>query len=156
MTKTYRSGGVGAMMDEYDRAATELERIIGGISDEEFERERDSRTTDPNCKSIKTIMNHVIGSGYGYADSIRQAYAVPSERPPAAVLSRVPSLEGLKNMLGYTSATLEGRWNYTDEQVSAVHIQSRWGVHYDMEQMLEHAIVHVLRHRRQVERFLGT
>ena len=155
MTKTYRSGGVGAMMDEYERAAADLERIIREISDEEFDRERDSRTSDPNCKSIKTIMNHVIGSGYGYADYIRQAYAVASERPPAAVFARGPSLDAFRKMLAYTEATLEGRWNYTDEQITAVHIQSRWGVHYDMEQMLEHAIVHILRHRRQVERFLG-
>ena len=30
----------------------------------------------------------------------------------------------------------------------------RWGQRYDVEQLLEHAIVHVLRHRRQIERFL--
>jgi hypothetical protein len=29
-----------------------------------------------------------------------------------------------------------------------------WGQHYDIEQMMEHAIVHVLRHRRQVEKFV--
>lgn len=155
MAKAYRSGGVGAMMDELERAAADLERIIGGISDEEFDRERDSRTSNPNCRSIKTIMNHVIESGYGDADYIRQSYAVPPERPPAAVFARVPSLDAFRNMLAYTAATLEGRWNYTDEQITAVHIQSSWGVHYDMEQMLEHGIVHILRHRRQVERFLG-
>jgi len=36
----------------------------------------------------------------------------------------------------------------------AVQIRSRWGAVYDLEQLLEHAIVHVLRHRRQIERFL--
>ena len=34
-------------------------------------------------------------------------------------------------------------------------IMVRWGQLYDVEQLMEHAIVHVLRHRRQVERFLG-
>jgi len=29
-----------------------------------------------------------------------------------------------------------------------------WGQLYDVEQLLEHAIVHILRHRRQIERFL--
>lgn len=153
--KTYRSGGVGAMMDEYDRAASDLTSIVTGISDEEFERVRDAKTNDPNCRSIQTIMNHVIGSGYGYADYIRKAFEVPSERPPASLLDRTQSLEGFKWMLEYTVRTLEGRWTYSDEQTGAVRIDSRWGVQYDMEQMLEHAIVHVLRHRRQVERFLG-
>jgi hypothetical protein len=36
-----------------------------------------------------------------------------------------------------------------------VQIPARWGPVYDLEQLLEHMIVHVLRHRRQIERFLG-
>jgi uncharacterized damage-inducible protein DinB len=144
------------MMDEYERAASEIERIVSGISDADFELLRDPQTTDPNCRSIKTIVNHMIGSGYGYADYIRQAFSVPSGRPAPAVLGRTESLESFRRMLDYTVQTLEGRWNYTDEQTGAVRINSRWGVQYDMEQILEHAIVHILRHRRQIERFLGT
>jgi len=30
----------------------------------------------------------------------------------------------------------------------------KWGQLYDVEQLFEHAIVHILRHRRQIERFL--
>jgi len=29
-----------------------------------------------------------------------------------------------------------------------------WGQRYDEDQILEHAIGHILRHRRQIERFL--
>jgi len=36
----------------------------------------------------------------------------------------------------------------------AVQIKPRWGQSYDLEQLLEHAIVQVLRHRRQIERLL--
>jgi uncharacterized damage-inducible protein DinB len=154
MSKSYRSGGVGAMMDEYERAASDLVRIVSGLSDTEFEAERDTRTGDPHCRSIQTITNHVIGSGYGYADYIRQTFSVPSGRPTLAMLPRTQSLDQIKHMLAYTAETLEGRWEYSDEQTGAVRINSRWGVQYDMEQMLEHAIVHILRHRRQVERFL--
>ena len=154
MSKSYRSGGVGAMMDEYERAASDLVRIVSGISDAEFERERDTRTADPHCRSVQSIMNHVIGSGYGYADYIRGAFSVPSARPSLPMLARTQSLDQIKHMLAYTAETLEGRWEYSDEQTGAVRINSRWGVQYDMEQMLEHAIVHILRHRRQIERFL--
>ena len=55
-------------------------------------------------------------------------------------------------MIAHTVATLEGRMS--DEEMEAVRIQSPWRVVYDLEQMLEHAIVHILRHRRQIERFL--
>lgn len=154
MSKSYRRGGVGAMMDEYERAASDLARIINGISDDEFGRERDANTTDPNCRSIQSIMFHVVRSGYRYADYLRQALSVPSERPPLLFQARSQLLDHLRHMLSYTAETLEGRWEYTDEQTGAVRINSRWGVQYDMEQMLEHAIVHILRHRRQIERFL--
>ena len=33
-------------------------------------------------------------------------------------------------------------------------IKTRWGQLYDVDQLFEHAIVHVLRHRRQIERFI--
>ncbi|MDB5153002.1 MAG: DinB family protein [Mucilaginibacter sp.] len=35
----------------------------------------------------------------------------------------------------------------------SLKIKSGWGQVYDIEQMTEHAIVHILRHRRQIERF---
>ncbi len=43
----------------------------------------------------------------------------------------------------------------SDADIRVTAIQSRWGVRYDLEQLLEHAIVHVLRHRRQIEKLLN-
>jgi hypothetical protein len=40
----------------------------------------------------------------------------------------------------------------TDDGIQSIVIQSGWGVPYDLEQLLEHAIVHILRHRRQIEK----
>ena len=58
-------------------------------------------------------------------------------------------------MLAYTAETLEGRWEMSDEEMMSAVIHSGWGVRYDAEQLLEHAVVHVLRHRRQIEKFIG-
>lgn len=58
-------------------------------------------------------------------------------------------------MLGYTAQTLEGKWKMTEEDIVSAVIHSQWGVTYDLEQLLEHAIVHVLRHRRQIEKFIN-
>ncbi|MDX1940766.1 MAG: hypothetical protein SFU99_09460, partial [Saprospiraceae bacterium] len=57
-------------------------------------------------------------------------------------------------MLVYTVGTLENKWNLTFEDVLKHEIKAFWGQVFDLEQMLEHAIVHILRHRRQIERFL--
>ncbi|HLQ65710.1 MAG TPA: DinB family protein [Candidatus Limnocylindrales bacterium] len=155
MKKTYRPGAVGALMDEYERATAELTRILESISDEEYARLRDTQTKDEDCRSIQTIMTHVVGAGYGYAGYMRDAWGIeqaPHERVPIA---RADTPAQLRAMLDFMIATLEKHWNLTDAESNAIQMRVRWGVTYDFEQLFEHAIVHVLRHRRQIERFLG-
>lgn len=152
--KSYRSGAVGALMDEYERAASELASLVGRIPDDEFARVVDPQTKDEDCRSAQTIMSHVVRAAYGYADYVREQFSVPSTRPQPKLLSRRESLEQLAAALRYTVETLEGRWEMSDEEISGVVINTRWGAGYDLEGMLEHAIVHVLRHRRQMEKFI--
>ncbi|MCA1632914.1 MAG: hypothetical protein LC802_04130 [Acidobacteria bacterium] len=90
----------------------------------------------------------------GYADYIREQFSIASTRPENKLLSRQESLEQLEAALRYTAQTLEGRWEMSDEEISGTVIKSRWGVVYDVEGLLEHAIVHLLRHRRQIEKFI--
>ena len=142
-------------MDEYERAASELARLVGRIPEDEFTRVVDPQTGDEDCRSAQTIMSHVVNAGYGYADYLRAVFAIPSARPPKRLLTPRESLAQLDAMLAYTAETLEGRWEMTDEEIMSAVIHSGWGVRYDAEQLLEHAVVHVLRHRRQVERFIA-
>ncbi len=148
------------MMDEYERAAGELKLILGKVSENDFNRIVDTETKDLDCRSIQTIMTHVVGAGYGYADYLRTAFGIPSARPASTVpATRVPVLHReavgkIEAFLAYTAETLEGKWEMTDEEIMGVSMKVRWGPTYDLEQLMEHAIVHILRHRRQVERFL--
>lgn len=155
MREAYRSGAIGALMDEYERAASELERLVGRIPDDDFTRVVDSQTEDKDCRSAQTIMSHVVGAAYGYADYLREQFSIESTRPPYKLLSRQESLEGLQAALRYTVETLEGRWQMSAEEISRIVVKTRWGPVYDAEGMLEHAIVHILRHRRQLERFIS-
>ncbi|HEX8285989.1 MAG TPA: DinB family protein [Pyrinomonadaceae bacterium] len=154
MRDAYRSGAVGALMDEYERAAAELARLVGRIPDDEFVRVVDARTDDDDCRSAQTIMSHVVGAAYGYADYIREQFSIASTRPRYTLLARRESLTQLDAALEYTAETLEGRWEMSGEEISRTVINSRWGAVYDLEGLLEHAIVHVLRHRRQIEKFI--
>lgn len=142
-------------MDEYERAASELTRLVERIPDDDFTRVVDSQTEDEDCRSAQTIMSHVVGAAYGYADYLREQFSVESTRPPRRLLSRRESLEQLQAALRYTAETLEGRWEMSAEEISAIVVKTRWGPVYDAEGLLEHAIVHVLRHRRQLERFIS-
>jgi uncharacterized damage-inducible protein DinB len=154
MRKNYRKGPVGALMDEYERAGGELRHLIEQIPEDEAVRIVDPLTEDDDCRSVQTIMSHVVHAGYGYADYLRGVFSIPSARPTKGLLSHRESLEQLDAMLRYTAQTLEGRWEMTDEEITGAVINSGWGVTYDVEQLLEHAIVHVLRHRRQIEKFI--
>ena len=153
MRKSYRNGALGALMDEYERASSELARLVEQIPDDDFTLIVDSQTKDEDCRSIQTIMSHVVRAGYGYADYIREQLSIASTRPQPKLLSRRESLEQLEAALRYTEQTLEGRWEMSAEEISGIVIKSRWGAVYDAEGLLEHAIVHILRHRRQIERF---
>ena len=154
MRSSYREGAIGALMDEYERAASELKTLVERIPEDEFARVVDAQTTDDDCRSAQTLMAHVTSAGYGYADYIREVFSIPTARPPKSLLPRQDSLEQFDAMLEYTARTLEGRWEMSDEEIVSVVTQSRWGVRYDLEQLLEHAVVHILRHRRQIEKFI--
>jgi uncharacterized damage-inducible protein DinB len=154
MRTSYRNGAIGALMDEYERAASELTRLIEQIPEDDFVRVVDSQTKDEDCRSVQTIMSHVVRAGYGYADYIREQLSIASTRPQPKLLSRQESLEQLGAALRYTIETLEGRWEMSAEEISAIVINSRWGVVYDVEGLLEHAVMHILRHRRQIEKFI--
>ena len=142
-------------MDEYERAAVELRKLVESIPEDQFTAVLDSETEDENCRSVQTIMAHVVGAGYSYADYLRGVFAIDSNRPAPESFPWSESSARLDRMLRYTVETLEGRWIMSDDEIAAAVIKARWGVTYDIEQMLEHAIVHILRHRRQIERLLA-
>ena len=155
VVKTYRQGAVGALMDEYERAAAELLTILNGITDEEYERIRDTKTQDEDCRSIQTIMTHVIRAGYGYAGYMRTAWGKEPVVKWSETVSRSQVPGEVRKMLDYTIETLDSKWDMSEKEASEMKMTVRWGPVFDFEQLFEHAIVHVLRHRRQIDRFLG-
>ena len=152
--KSYRKGAIGALMDEYERAALELKTLICEIPPAEFERILDNQTSDEDGRSAQTIISHVVRAGYGYADYIRYLFTISSTRPAIELMDQNESIKQIELMLDYTIQTLDGKWEIQDEVIVRTTINSLWGVKYDLEQLLEHAIVHILRHRRQIEKLL--
>jgi uncharacterized damage-inducible protein DinB len=153
MKTEYRKGGIGAVMDEYERAAEEFKNLIGNISESDFIKIVDTETKDDDCRSVQTIISHVTNSGYGYANYIREWFGISKNSPERRLLSKNDFPDEFIKMVAYTSETLEGKWEYSDEDIQKVKMDVRWGPQYDLEQLLEHAVVHILRHRRQIEKF---
>jgi uncharacterized damage-inducible protein DinB len=155
--KQYRNNGaIGAILDEYERAIDDLKEVIKNISDDTLKTIIDDKTEDEDCRSIQTILTHVVRSGYGYAINIRkkQGEDLPY-RLKIPLNSAKEYGEALDKMFDYNVRVFE---DYPDIELeefdNALKMLVPWGQYYDVEQMMEHAIVHILRHRRQIERFL--
>jgi len=153
--KTYRKGAIGALMDEYERASVDLKNLIKQISEIDFDKIVDSITKDEDSRSVQTIISHLINSGFGYANYIRDWYSIPKNSPERRLILQKDFSTELDKMLSYTSDTLEDKWEYSDDEIMKVKMIVRWGPQYDLEQLLEHAVVHILRHRRQIEKFVS-
>ena len=153
-TDTFRPGTIGALLDIYEQAVLELKKAIECIADEKLEVIIDPPTADENCRSLQSILSHVIHAGYGYAISIHNLQGDHLKRPDKRYHTTIHQyIQELADMFVFT----EKIFQQLADQVLAkpdplLTINAGWGKQYDMEQMTEHAIVHILRHKRQVEK----
>ncbi len=154
--KAYRDqGAIGALLDEYEKAMDELFDVIRSIHPDELTCIIDTETKDEDCRSIQTILTHVIRAGYFYTQAIRKNKGDKVEANESIVCDNIDDyIIALKEMFTYNVALFEAYPNLTldsQEKSDLVFFQS--GQVFDYEQLMEHAIVHILRHRRQIERF---
>jgi hypothetical protein len=152
-----KNGAIGALLDEYEKAVEELKTVIKDMSPLALAKIRDKKTKDPDCVSVQTILSHVVGAGFHYVEAIRQHLGEQTERYPRTILETVSDYSrALDDMFAYNCQLFE---DYPEIQLEAFSPEDKitvpWGQMYDVEQLYEHAIVHVLRHRRQIERFLS-
>ena len=145
---------LAALLAEYKKAADELKSVLNNISQEEFIEIKDFTTKDPDCHSIQTIIFHVVQSGYTYANYINEQIKVDWYEYHLTISSPQKGIEELDKMLAFTTTTFENIDFISIAEIEDWIIKSRWNVTYDFEQLMEHAIVHILRHRRQIEQFL--
>lgn len=156
MSKKYRVGAIGALMDEYEKASVELIALLLTIDIKSYQKIIDSKTKDKDCVSIQTIMNHVIRAAYGYSNLIRKEFGNEFQNRKTIYDVETPekAISELYKALKYTEEGLNNKWNITYKEIRKHIIQTSWGQDFDIDQLLEHAIVHILRHRRQIENFL--
>ena len=152
---TLRKGAFGAIMDEYERAAADLEQLLKGMTEEQYTRAANPGSPDPDCVSVQALMNHVVESGYAYANQARKVFGMPADEMEFPLFGLSEAVPRLQAMLKHTVATLEGRWEMTWEQQKEFRFETPSGNRITIELLMEHGIVHVLRHRRQIEKYLA-
>jgi uncharacterized damage-inducible protein DinB len=112
------------------------------------------QTDDPNYASADHLGGHVLRSARNYLTWIgecvkRPVADVDPDNDTVSVAGKGrPFLDEVLAAWRRHLATLDD-----GELASATH-RSRWGEEYNIEQMLEHAVVHPMRHRIQLERLM--
>lgn len=157
LTRIYRdNGAIGALLDEYERAINELKNLVKTITPSELIKIADDVTTDMDCRSIQTILSHVVRSGYGYAIYVRNHQGENIAFKETILYDTATKyVEALDAMFQYNVQLFTDYPNLKIEETEeSKKILTRWGQYFDVDQLMEHAIVHILRHRRQIERFL--
>lgn len=150
------TGSIKALLEEYKKVINELIRVITPLTGNQISIVADAETKDIECKSIQTVLTHIISSGYSYSVYIENSIGINSTRPKALTFENVNEyIEQLNIMFEYCENIFKKFPDMEIEQLdNSKKINTKWGQQYDVEQLLEHAIVHVLRHRRQIENFI--
>ena len=112
---------------------------------------------DADYESPERLAAHVQGAARSYMIWMAEMLG-----RPVTEIQRAQSWEEVwKDFDGFAAATLAA-WEkhgalITDDELNnnAQAFKSRWGDPYGIEQMMEHAVVHPMRHRIQLERVLG-
>jgi hypothetical protein len=153
--KFRENGAVGALLDIYEKALSDLKNLIADVTDTELTTVVDAETKDANCHSIQTILTHLVCSGYAYAIYVRKKQGEDLVFVPKKKLQSVADYNvALDKMFDYNVQMFADYPNLEMEE--AVHdkkITTNWGQVFDIDQLYEHAIMHILRHHRQIERF---
>lgn len=155
MQESFRdNGAIGAFLDEYERAIHELKQLIGQIKPEDLTKIVNNKQV--NFASIQNVLNHVIRAGHHYVFEIRKWLG---EEVSATTDKNFATIEDYKNGLDDIFLSAEKLFHdYPEIKLNENNpdkkIKVGWGQLYDVEQLLEHALVHILSHRRQIERYL--
>ena len=114
-------------------------------------------TLDPDEKEMKQVLQictHVVYCEYTYANYLRRAYTTYSRRKVEVRLESLKDVEeAMRTARNYFQQSVEYLKQVPVAELREQFVTS-WGQRFDCEQMIEHAIVHLLRHQNQIQQIL--
>lgn len=155
--QTTRPDALGALMDLYEQEAELLlETINNKLPNEEWTAIKDAKTKDEDCRSYQAICQHIIGAAKHYIELLTRgenpAYEI--EKISTILASKSDFEPAFRKVLNEQAKYFENRWNMSDEAIEAIVIKTGWGPIMNPETLLEHAVVHIMRHHRQLLKFI--
>jgi hypothetical protein len=112
------------------------------------------QTTDPDYQSLETLMRHVLRAARGYMTWMCAVLDLPDPGIEAA-----PEVDRIAVDADEYVLHLNEKWRaplaaVPEERFNAPEYRSRWDVLYCVDAMLEHAVMHPIRHAYQLRRLL--
>ena len=112
-------------------------------------------TDDPAYQSPDHLKGHVLRAARNYLTWIGECVARPVTDVDLDADFLGVARKGRVFMEEVLAAWRRHLASLEDRELSPEAYTARWGQPYSVEQMLEHAVVHPMRHRIQLERLMG-
>lgn len=111
-------------------------------------------TSDPDYESMETLLVHVLRSAGGYMRWICQKLELGDPQ-----IGQVPTADKIEKEAEKYMEHLFERWriqliSIKEEKFFGEVYKSNWGVDYCIEAMLEHAVMHPIRHEFQLKELI--
>ncbi len=111
-------------------------------------------TDDPYYKSLDTLLYHLLRSARGYMVWMCKQLDLPDPQ-----IDEAPSPEIVEENAEKFIEHLTEKWNIPLRNVEPERFEdktykSNWGVDYCIDAMLEHAVMHPIRHKFQLENLI--
>ena len=113
-------------------------------------------TEDGDCAALDALLHHVLSCARGYLTWCCEVLALDDPGIPPYPDGAAPD-----EVLADWTETLLDRWRDSplreveEERFYRPTHRSRWKVRYCVDAMLEHAVMHPIRHERQLRRILS-
>ena len=111
-------------------------------------------TDDEDYKSLETLLKHIFRAARGYITWICSKLNLPDPE-----IDQAPEPGLIENKTEEYLAHLLEKWKYPlaeipEEKFHAPTYTSTWGVEYCIDAMLEHAVMHPIRHEFQLRNLI--
>ena len=113
------------------------------------------KTDDSAYASLNTLLRHVLGAARGYMIWMCEKLDLPDPEirmPPDATTLSLEADSYMEHVLERWQAPLQ---NIGDDRLETPEYPSRWQTRYCIDAMLEHAVMHPIRHAFQLEELMS-
>lgn len=112
------------------------------------------KTDDPDYESLLTLLRHVLRSSGNYMIWICEKLNLPNPN-----IDLIPELKNIESDAENYLELLLNNWELPlseieEERFYSPTFKSNWGTYYCIDAMLEHAVMHPIRHEFQLNKLI--